>query len=64
MGGGFGERGGGNERVYEVYSYEFVFDEDFAFSGGGDWQVSFVLQDFWPAGFFDQDAFHCLGDGG
>ncbi len=50
-------------RVYEVDADVFVFDKKLPFFGHGDWQVLFILQDFSPAGLFNEYAFHDFGDG-
>ena len=60
------ERGKNDERlclrVYVVYPDEVVLDENLALFGCRDGQVGSVLQDFCPAGLFDQDACHCFGE--
>lgn len=37
--------GEGDEHVYEVYSDEAIFDENFSVFWGGYWKVRFVLED-------------------
>ena len=63
LGFGGGVETGAEVGVYVVDADVLVLDEDFAGFGGGDWKVVFVLEDFGAAGFFDEDAFHCFGDG-
>ena len=49
-------------RVDVVDANVFVLDEDFAFFGDGDGQISAVLKDFGASGFLLNNAAHCFGE--
>ena len=59
---GGGVEAGAEVGIYVVYADEGVFDEDFVFCGGGDWEVGLVVEDFCAAGAGDENAAHCFGD--
>ena len=50
---GGGVETGAEVGVYVVDSDVFVLNEDFAFFGGGDGEVGFILEDFGASGLFD-----------
>ena len=59
---GGGVETGAEVGVYVVDADVFILDDDFAFFGSGNGEVGFVLEDFWPSYFFDQDSFHRFGN--